>query len=102
MGNCKEETVMALVRWNPMMPWSPSQDPWSPATGLESLRAGIDQLFNSFFGTMQPSGISESLWSPRVDLREQGQEFVLVADLPGMKQEDIHITVDNNSLTLQG
>jgi HSP20 family protein len=29
-------------------------------------------------------------------------EFVLVADLPGMKQEDITITVENNILTLQG
>ena len=93
---------MAWVRWNPMMPWSPSQEPWSPATGLASLREGIDQLFNSFFGSMQPAGTAESLWYPRVDLREHDQEFVLVADLPGMKQEDINITVENNILTLQG
>ena len=93
---------MALVRWNPMMPWSPTHEPWSPATGIESLRAGIDQLFNSFFGSMQPSGTTESRWYPRVDLREHDQEFVLVADLPGMQQEDINITVENNVLTLQG
>ena len=93
---------MALVRSNPMMPWSPSQESWSPFTGIESLRAGIDQLFNSFFRSMQPSGTVESLWYPRVDLREHDQEFVLVADLPGMQQEDINITVENNVLTLQG
>ena len=93
---------MALVRWNPMMPWSPSQEPWSPSTGIESLRAGIDHLFNSFFGSMQPENVSESLWYPRVDMREHEQEFVLVADLPGMKQDDIQVTVENNILTLQG
>jgi HSP20 family protein len=93
---------MALVRWNPTMPWRPSQDLWSPFEGIESLRAGMDQLFNSLLGTMQPSGAQESLWYPRVDLREHDQEFVLVADLPGMQQEDINVTVENNILTLQG
>src|SRR5918911_699293 len=79
MSPVKEETAMAVVRWNPMMPWSPTHEPWSPATGIESLRAGIDQLFNSFFGSMQPSGTTESRWYPRVDLREHDQEFVGVA-----------------------
>ena len=93
---------MALVRYNSMMPWRPSQEPWSPFGGIESLRAEMDRLFNAFFGTMQPSGTSEALWYPQVDLLEHDQEFVLVADLPGMKQEDINITVENNILTLQG
>jgi HSP20 family protein len=69
---------------------------------MESLRAELDHLFNSFLGSMPSSGVQESLWYPRVDLQEHDQEFVLVADLPGMKQEDIQITVENNILTLQG
>ena len=51
---------------------------------------------------MPSSGANDVLWSPRVDLQEHDQEFVLVADLPGMQQEDINITVENNILTLQG
>jgi HSP20 family protein len=70
--------------------------------GIESLRTQVDQLFDSFFGSMQPAGTMDALWSPRVDLLEHDQEFVLVADLPGMKQEDIDISVQNNLLTLQG
>jgi len=93
---------MALARWNPPMPWRPSQEPWSPFTGMESLRAEMDHLFNAFLGTMPSSGANASLWYPRVDLREHDQEFVLVADLPGMQQDDIQITVENNILTLQG
>jgi HSP20 family protein len=93
---------MASARWNPMMPWRPSQEPWSPVTGMESLRSEMDQLLNSFFGTMPSAGATEGLWYPRVDLREYDQEFVLVADLPGMQQDDINITVENNILTLQG
>ena len=93
---------MALTRWNPMMPWRPSQEPWSPVTGLESLRSEMDQVLNAFFGTTPAGGANEALWYPRVDLREHDQEFVLVADLPGLKQEDIQVTVENNVLTLQG
>ena len=93
---------MALVRWNPTMPWRPSQESWSPFTGMESLRAEMDHLFNSFLGTMPSSGAQESLWYPRVDLQEHDQEFVLVADLPGMKEDDFNISVQDNVLTLEG
>jgi HSP20 family protein len=93
---------MALARWNPMMPWRPSQEPWSPFTGMESLRSEMDQLLNSFFGTTPAARANESLWYLRADLQEHDQEFVLVADLPGLTQEDINISVENNILTLQG
>ena len=93
---------MALARWNAMMPWRPSQDPWSSFTGIESLHSEMDRLLTSFFGGMPSAGANASLWYPRVDLQEHDEEFVLVADLPGMQQEDIHITVENNLLTLQG
>jgi HSP20 family protein len=62
----------------------------------------MDQVLNAFFGTMPAAGATEALWYPRVDLREHDQEFVLVADLPGLNQDDINISVEHNVLTLQG
>jgi HSP20 family protein len=93
---------MAVVQWNPTMPWRPFQQPWSFFEGLESLRHEMDRLFESFAGNTQPSGIRQSEWMPRVDLLEHENEFVLVADLPGMKQEDINVSVQDNVLTLEG
>ena len=93
---------MALMRYTPTMPWRPSQQPWSPFEGLESLRHEMDRLLESFAGNTPPSAIRQSEWMPRVDLLEHDHEFVLVADLPGMKQDDIDISVQNNLLTLQG
>jgi HSP20 family protein len=93
---------MAVVRWNPTMPWRPFQQPWSPFEGVESLRHEMDQLFESFAGNTQPSGIRQSEWMPRVDLLEHENAFVLVADLPGMTQEDINVSVQDNVLTLEG
>ena len=93
---------MAVVRWHPTMPWRPFQQPWSPFEGLESLRHEMDRLFEPFAGSTPPSGIRESEWIPRVDLREHENAFVLVADLPGMHQEDINVSVQDNVLTLEG
>src|SRR5207237_5826891 len=89
---------MAVARWNPTMPWRPFQQPWSPLEGVESLRNEMDQLFESFAGSTQPSGIRESAWTPRVDLLEHEKAFVLVADLPGMKEDDFNISVKNGVL----
>ena len=93
---------MAVVQWNPTMPWRPFQQPWSPFEGLESLRHEMDRLFESFAGNTPPSAIRQSEWMPRVDLLEHENEFVLVADLPGIKQEDINVSVQDNVLTLEG
>jgi HSP20 family protein len=93
---------MAVVRWNPTMPWRPFQQPWSPFEGIESLRHAMDRLFEPFAGSTPPSGIRASEWRPRVDLLEHENAFVLVADLPGMHQEDIHVSVQDNVLTLEG
>ena len=93
---------MAVVRGHPTMPSRPFQQPWSPFEGLESLRNEMDRLFEIFAGTTQPSGIQQSAWMPRVDLLEHEQAFVLVADLPGMQQEDINVSVQDNVLTLEG
>ncbi len=93
---------MAVARWNPTMPWRPFQQPWSPFEGIESLRNEMDRLFESFAGSTQPSSIRESVWTPRVDLLEHEKDVVLVADLPGMKEDDFHIAVQDNVLTLEG
>src|SRR2546430_16854118 len=93
---------MAVGRWNPTMPWRPFQQPWSPFEGIESLRNEMDRLLESFAGSTQPSGIRESVWTPRVDLLEHEKDFVLVADLLGMKDVGFYIAVKDNELTLEG
>ena len=93
---------MAVVRWHPTMPSRPFQQPWSPFEGIESLRNEMDRLFESFAGSPPPSGIRQSEWMPRVDLLEHDNEFVLVADLPGMQQDDMNVSVQDNVLTLEG
>ncbi len=52
---------------------------------------------DAFFGT--PQGRS---WSPDLDVIEEKDQYVLKADLPGLKKEDIKISVENGILSIAG
>ena len=41
-------------------------------------------------------------WNPSVDLYETDDAFILEADLPGVKSEDVKVEIDNHELVLQG
>lgn len=50
----------------------------------------------------KPSASGQSLWQPALDVSEDKENFVLKADLPGLKKEDIHVSVENGILTIEG
>ena len=51
------------------------------------------------FGSGQDEG---SEWSPQVEAFQRGDKFVIRADLPGMKKDDVKVEVENNMLTISG
>ncbi|MCB1057070.1 MAG: Hsp20/alpha crystallin family protein [Acidobacteria bacterium] len=48
------------------------------------------------------SGLSDYGWAPPVDIRETEDAYLVNAELPGMKKEDVQITLENNVLTVGG
>ena len=52
----------------------------------------------------RPWGICREIrgWQPSLDLCETDDAFILEADLPGVKQKDVTIEIDNNQLVLRG
>lgn len=59
----------------------------------------IDSLFGNFLGT----GVSPRVRAfPAIDLAEYENESVLVAEMPGVKKEDVKISLENTLLTLSG
>ncbi len=54
----------------------------------------FDELEKSFFGS---SDIAEF----KTDIRDEGDHYLMEADLPGFRKEDIHVDLDNNTLTIQ-
>ncbi len=48
------------------------------------------------------SNIITSRWRPAVDIKEEGDHFLIKADLPGVNPKDIEITMENGMLTIKG
>ena len=44
----------------------------------------------------------KTTWMPKIDVFEKKGELVVKADLPGMKKEDVHVTIEENDLVLFG
>jgi HSP20 family protein len=74
---------------------------WEPLRELSSLQTEMNRLFNTVFDTPVANG-GNRRWVPAMDLVETGEDFVLRADLPGMRQEDVKIELEDNTLTISG
>lgn len=74
---------------------------WDPFRELISLRDDMDRLFNTFFGRYSTEE-TEGLWMPLLDIEEDGENFIVKAELPGLKKEEIKISVRGNLLTITG
>jgi HSP20 family protein len=75
---------------------------WEPARELDSLQTEMNRLFSSFFEPQGQTAGPARRWIPSMDLVETDTHFVLKADLPGMKQDDIAIEFEGDTLTISG
>src|ERR1051325_1033744 len=89
---------MALTRWQ-----RPEVNAWSPFRHLSLLRDEIDRLFDSPLNALTNNS-QQFLngWLPTIDLYDDRDQLVLKAELPGMKKEDIDISLHGDVLTLSG
>ena len=82
---------MALVRWDPFRE-------------LEEMSDRLNRVFTR--PAVRTNGNKEQLtvadWMPIVDISETDAEYLIKAELPEVKKEDVKVTVENGVLTLQG
>ena len=60
------------------------------------------QALDRFFNGENPAANAEAHWTPRVDVREEAERFVILADLPGVDPATIEVQMDKNVLSLKG
>lgn len=76
---------------------------WTPFSDLAVLQNRLNSIFNDFNA---PEGRAESLaqgsFVPAVDVYDDAQKIVLKLDVPGIKQEDLDIRLENQTLTVKG
>jgi HSP20 family protein len=76
---------------------------WEPLRELGSLQNEMNRLFDTVFDAPAPgNGGTLRRWMPPMDLVEAGDHFVLRADLPGMREEDVKIELEDGTLTVSG
>jgi len=76
---------------------------WEPVRELSSIQSEMNRLFNNFFDTPTTTdGGRLRRWVPAMDLLENGDDYVLRADLPGVSEGDVNIELDDNVLTISG
>ena len=77
---------------------------WRPTRDLLSIRDEVNRLFDNFFTGLpeRRRGLLEGEWAPSVDIAETDNEVVVTAELPGVKQDDVDITITDDVLTLKG
>ncbi|MDQ6647524.1 MAG: Hsp20/alpha crystallin family protein [Pseudomonadota bacterium] len=64
------------------------------------VRQALDQLFQQ--NELPASTANDTRWSPRVDIREDEQRFVIEADIPGVDPAQIEVSMDKGVLSIKG
>jgi len=80
---------------------------WSPLKELEDMRRDMDRLFDEFFvpATRRRRswpGTEAGIIVPNVEMYNRKDEIVVRAEVPGLKKEDIDLTIAEDSLILKG
>ena len=82
---------MSLVRYTPRSTFAS----W-PELDLFSNR--LSRVCGNAWDTPEPIGT----WIPAVNVEESADELLLTAELPGMREEDVNVDIENNILTIRG
>ncbi len=83
--------MMTMLRYNPV-----SLD--------RNLPGDFKQLLEKFWNVNEDdqSNVVTSQWTPRVDVKEEAQRFLIQCDIPGVDPNDIEISMEKGVLTIKG
>ena len=89
---------MNLIRYQ-----APDSAPWLALDRWSNLRDELNSFFDMpFWSNSGRTGQLFTGWSPALDLYESGDHFVAVVELPGMRKEDIDLSLHDGALSISG
>jgi HSP20 family protein len=76
---------------------------WNPFRELEDIQNRLSSLFGRTpMRVLGEEAMTVSEWAPLVDIAEDDKEYLIKAELPEVKKEDVKITIENSVLTITG
>ena len=89
---------MEMEKWRP----EKGLNPWRSFRDLEEMQRRFDDILGRPFvpAVWRRIPTMEMGWAPAIDVFEKDDRFVVKAELPGMKEEDINISVVGDTLTI--
>jgi HSP20 family protein len=77
---------------------------WDPFRELEEVSTRLNRLFSQPLGRrrIEDEGSLMAEWAPAVDVQETEGEYLIKADLPDVKKEDVHVELQDGMLCLRG
>jgi HSP20 family protein len=67
-----------------------------------NLNDELNRLFETTFTALTPDSDYAHAWSPALDVYEDNENFVVQAELPGLKREDMEVSLHDGTLTISG
>lgn len=74
---------------------------WNPLRDLEDMQTRLNRFFTDG-PAARVEGPFFADWAPAVDIQETAQEYLIKAELPEMKKEDVHVNVLEGVLSIEG
>jgi HSP20 family protein len=71
---------------------------WFETHPMSLMRKFTDEMDRFFYRNRAETGV----WAPAVELKEEPGKFRLMAELPGLKPEDVKVTVTEDAVTIEG
>jgi HSP20 family protein len=78
---------------------------WDPFKELEDLRHRLSGAFGrptTSSGGSQRESMTVAEWAPLVDITEDDKEYLIKAEIPEVRKEDVKVTVENGVLSISG
>jgi len=77
---------------------------WQPSREMEEVGRRFEDIFGRPFlpGIWRVFPSEELVWAPAINVLEKDDKFVVKVELPGVKEEDVNVTVAGGTLTIEG
>jgi HSP20 family protein len=98
--------MSALTKWSPFSRREPmdlwrAETPWDPFREMAMMTERMEQLLGNWPLESRP-GTAPTAWTPRVDITEDTKEYLVKAELPEVKKEEIKVQVRDHTLSISG